>query len=456
MDNVENIEQKFNEKKKGKKGLIACILIVVILIAAACAYFIVNSKPKAILKSFVNKVAIDNKSEINEIKTVSTNFDLSANINTDDKQSQAMFDEISKCRLEAGAQLDINNTKEIINLGLKYSNQDVIDAQLMYDGNDIYAYLDGIFDKYIKLNAQKEQVEELNKVFDSMKEQYSNLKLEDSKEVVKILRNTLNEEIDKTEDVEQEKLTIKIGDKEKKVKKTTIKLTIEELKNLISKIYSNLSEAAIFSDKEKADLKEAANELEKLNNLNKDEFSFIISVYTKGINNKFVGANFSTHVKQQDMNVSIEILKKDKNSYIYSLSGNGQGANANIATGEISIEEEIDNEEEAKGRVNITAEIPAIVTQSSKITAEFSIGYDVKVNPTINTIDTSNSVDIDKLTQEDYETIMEKLEQRPLIGDVISMLTSTSIFNGTESLDGDELSLQEQEALENYYNNFNF
>lgn len=433
MDNEKNIEEKFNEQKKGKKGLIACILIVVLLIGAACAsYFMINSKskPKAILKSFVNELTVEKNAEMTELKTVSTNFDLSAKINTDDKQSQAMFDEISKCKLEAGAQLDINNTKEIINLGLKYSNQDVIDAKLIYDSKDIYAYLDGIFDKYIKINTQEEQLEELNKVFENIKEQYSDLKIEDAEDVVKIIRNTLNEEIDKIENVEQEKLTIKIGDKEKKVRKTTIKLTIEELKNIISKIYSNLSESNVFSDDEKTSLKDAVKELEKLN-LSKEDY-ILISVYTEGINNKFAGVNFTAYVKEQDMNVSIEILKKDKNTCTFTVTGNGQGANVNLATGEVTVEKEIDNKEEAKGRVNITAEIPAVVTQSSKINAELSIGYDVKINPEIEEINTSNNIELDKLTQTDYMNILNKLEQRPLIGDAITMLNSFSAIDNVE------------------------
>ena len=154
MDNEEKIEQKFNDNKKGKKGLIACVAIVLILIiAAVCAYFTISakSKPKTILKSFVNKLEIQKNSEINKLETASVNFDLSAKINTDDKDTQEMLDEVSKCKLEAGVQLDINNKKEIIQAGLKYNNQDVIDAKIIYDSKDIYAYLDGIFDKYVKI-----------------------------------------------------------------------------------------------------------------------------------------------------------------------------------------------------------------------------------------------------------------------------------------------------------------
>ena len=427
MDNEQNIEQKTNENKKGKKGLIICIALALIVIAIVCACFMMGSKskPKSIFKSFVNKLELQKGSKINEIKAVSTNIDLSAKLSTEDEEMQTIFNEISKCKLQAGAQLDIDGKKEIVQVGLKYSDQDVIDAKLVYDSKDIYAYLDGIFDKYIKINSDEEQLEELNNVFEKLKDQYSNLKSDNSKEVIKIIKNILNEEIDKMENIEQEKTTIKIGDKEKKVRNSTIKLTAEEFTNLFAKIFLKLSELDAYSDEQKTVLKDSAKQLENAS-LSKEDY-ILISVYTEGINNNFVGINFTVYVKEQDMNISMEVLKKDKNSYEFSLSGIGQGANVKLASGEIIVEKEIDKNEEAKGRVDITVEIPAVVTKGSKINAGLSIGYDVKVNPTIDTIDTTNNVGILELQQQDYLAIMNKLQQRPLIGSILSMMNSMSM-----------------------------
>ena len=156
---------------------------------------------------------------------------------------------------------------------------------------------------------------------------------------------------------------------------------------MFSKAFLKLAELDIYSDEQKTALKTASKELENIE-LSKEDY-VLISVYTEGINNKFAGVKFTVYVKEQDMNISAEVLKKDKNSYVFSLSGNGQGANVNLATGEIAIEKEIDKKEESKGRLNIKAEIPAAVTQGLKINGELSIGYDVKVNPTIDSIDTS-------------------------------------------------------------------
>ncbi len=429
MDNVEEIDKKFNEKKNGTKAIIIFVLLIIIAIGAAAGYFILNSKPKAIMKNFVNKVS--NKNNVEKIENIDMDVSLSAKLDSDDAQTKLAFKELSKCILKIGTQFNIKDKQETIEFGLDYDNKDVIDAQVILDKENAYAYFDGIYDKYIKVDIGEDALKELNKSMELMGNE--NIKAY-NEETIDILKTVLNEKIDKSEDITQENTTIKISDKEKKVKVSTIKLSSEEFINVMSDFYLKLSEAKMYENDENAkeSIKKAADELKKLT-VNKEDY-IKISIYTEGIDNKFAGLNFTIYVKEQDVNLNMELLKSSSNSYEYMISGDTKGANITIATGEIKIEEEINNKEEQKEKIIITAEIPATITGDSKISAEITIDTHTKINSQIEKIDTTNSVNIEEITQEEIISMVEKLQKRPLIGDIITSLMNTSILNNTSDL----------------------
>ena len=434
---MDNIEEKFETKKGGKKGLIIAILILVIVAAAElCAYYLINSKPKTILKKYVNELLAEGKTEDVSFNTFKTNVNLSFKVKTDDSQTQEVFNELSKCTLKSEAQLDLANKKEIMGLGLTYDNQSVIDAKLVYDNKNIYTYLDGIYDKYIKLDANQEQLEQINQLFDDLKKQLDDYKKEDATETIKIVKTALIEKIETSESVSQEKTNITIDGKEKSVKKISIKLTTKELSEIMSKIYKDLANSKAYENNEemKQSLTQVGNSLESLSN-NTDNY-VMISLYTAGIKNDLVGLNFTIYNKSDDMSIIFNILKKEKNTYTYTIDGVTQGSSVKFVNGEIKVEPEINAKDEAKNKLTITAEIPALITKlSSKLDVELVIDYHVKVNSEIDNIDISNSVNMNDISQEDVQSMYEKLQQRPLIGPILTMYSSN--LNGlTDTLEG--------------------
>ena len=82
--------------------------------------------------------------------------------------------------------------------------------------------------------------------------------------------------------------------------------------------------------------------------------------------------------------------------------------------GKVEIDKDKDSKEEQSGKATITAEV--VETGSAKL----EIDYAVEVNKGIDKVDTSNSVNMNSLTQEDMQAIMTKLMERPLIGQLIS------------------------------------
>ena len=104
--------------------------------------------------------------------------------------------------------------------------------------------------------------ETINKAFETAGK---NNNSEDSEEVIKILKNVFVEEIENSKEITQEKITISVKNKDKKVLKTAIKLSTKDLINLLSKFYTELSESKIYADnaEDKQALKEAANQIKE-------------------------------------------------------------------------------------------------------------------------------------------------------------------------------------------------
>lgn len=421
MDNDEKIEKKFDEKKKGKKGLIICILLVIALAAAICTYFMINSKPKNILKKYVNKIEFR---ETEKLENVKVETKVTAKINTNDKDSQAILDEIAKCTLKFGTQLDVKDKVEIVNLGLDYDNQNVVDAKIVYK-NNLYIYLNEIFDKYIEFDVADEETQKnFDYIFNELAKE--DLK-ENSKDIVDITKNFLNDKINSLDNnIESEKTKLTINGKEKSVKKIMVSLSMKEFASYTAEYLEKLAECKAYaSDMDiKNMLKTVAESLRTVDFNEKDGIK--LNLYTEGLNNNFVCFELEVFIQEENMSVKIQVLKEDKNTYNYTISMSGQGVNIDAVTGTIKIEEEVNNKKQQKGKFTFTAKVAEMLTQGLKINGEICVEYDTQINAGIDNENVDNSIKEADLSEEDINGILEKLQQRPLIGEVINMLMNST------------------------------
>lgn len=421
MNNDEKIEKKFDEKKKGKKGLIISISLVILLVIAVCAYFMINSKPKNILKKYVSKIEFKNTDKLDSVK-VETN--ITAKINTNDPDTQAILDEISKCKLKVGTQLDIKNKVEIVNLGLDYDNQNAIDTKIVYK-NNLYLYLNEIFDKYIEFSIEDEEVK---KTFDNLFNELSKDDLmNNSKEFVDITKSFLNDKIDSLEDnIKSEDTKLTVNGKEKNVKKITVSLSMKEFANYTSEYFERISECKAYETQmdTKNMLKTLAESVKTVSFNEKDGLN--LNLYTEGIKNNFVCFELEVFVQEQNMNIKLQVLKENKNTYKYTISMSGQGISIDVVTGTIKIEEEINNKKQEKGKITFSFEVAEMLTQGLKINGEFGVEYNVVINSGIDNENIENSIKEKDISQDDLNEIVEKLQQRPLIGEIITMLTNSN------------------------------
>ena len=254
MEENEKVNKEFTEKKSKKLGLIIGIIVAVLIIAALVAMYIINnSKPENIYYSAIEKALKAEKVESKSIK-----IDTKTRITIEADENEEELEKLAKCVFGFGVQMDAESKKEIVDLALKYENNPEVKAQLYYNNGEMYSYLDGLFDKYIKIDLNDEQKEGLQSIFESTG---SITDQEKSDKIVKLVKKELKKQLGEIKDFSQEEATIKIGDKDQKVKRTSLKLTDEQACNIISNMYTNLIEnkefLECFDDSQKDNLKKA-------------------------------------------------------------------------------------------------------------------------------------------------------------------------------------------------------
>lgn len=412
MEEIEKVSEDFDVKKPKKKGLIigGIVLLVLIIAILGVTYYFTSSKPEKLFNSYIDKLFASETEDYNSVKM---NSEIKISGELKDSEAEQVFEEIGKCVLKMGTQVDLEERQEIVDLGLEYDKKSVIDAKIYYDDGKIYTYFDEIFDKYIEIDMEEYQKEALKEIFETADKK----QIKNTQKAMKIVRDELKAELKEQGEFEKEKTEIDIGDKEEKVTKSTLTLSQKELYKLIANICSNLAKnddfLECFEESPKDMLKEIAEDIkdEKVEGKNNVK----ISIYTKGISNKFVGMDISLNVESnsQTQTLTFTVLEEDKDVYSYSAGMKSSFMKVDLISGKVEIEKEKDSKNEQEGKAKITMEIAEL----GKISLEMT--YSVEYNNRIDKIDINNSVKMNDIKEDEKEAIMKKLMERPLIGELI-------------------------------------
>lgn len=424
METIEQINDDFNVKKPKKKGLIiGGIIAAVVIIALVLVYFLVFAKPQFIFNSAIDRLF---KMESKKCDSIKVETKIAASIEAEDASMKEQLSEVEKYALKLGAQMDFEKKQEIVDLGLEYDKEAVADAKIYYNDGDVYAYFEGLFDKYIKAELDEEQKEAMEAIFDTA---VSEEQSKNSKKAMKIVRDELKAQIKEYGEFDKEKATIDVGDKEKRVTKTTLTLSQKDLCSMISSMCSNLAKNDKFLDcfeqSPKDSLKELAEQIKAVDADSKNNVK--ISIYTKGLLNNLVAVDMEIYAAKEEQTVTITVVKEDKNSYAYNVSAKASGMKMDVIKGKVETEKDKDSKDEQSGKTTITAEVAE--TGKLKLVVDYSVEY----NQGIDKIDASNSINVYELTEQDIQSIMEKLMERPVIGDLIkNQMNGSGLSIGNE------------------------
>lgn len=447
METIEEVNEDFNVKKPKKKGLIFVIIAVLLVIAFILVYCLVISKPQFIFSRAINNIF---KYKDESYDSIKINSNMNVSVKAEDTSIQQQLNEIEKYNLKLGTQLDIEKEQEIIDLGLEYDNSPVIDAQIYYDGEELYTFFEGLFDKYIKLEMNEEQKESLQSIFETSNKDVDT-KFFDA------LKNELKSEIKERGTYEREKITVEISGQEQKVIKNTYSLNSKDIYKIMENIVRNLGEndklIENIEQSKRSEFKDEMNQIaDSIEETNVDEdLDFDISILTKGILNKTVGVEIEVYSKDDKSTVLIDVLNEDENIYSFNIKVKADGVTEEVLNGNVEIKKDKDSKNEQAGKVIITVEVPETAE------ATLTIDYIVEFNKGIDNIDVSNNINMSDITEQDIQGILEKLRERHFIGDIVRNLMDLNVStvrdkegNVIDTID-DDIQLDNNMLVDPYY-----
>ena len=274
---------------------------------------------------------------------------------------------------------------------------------------------------------------------DILKIKIEKLDLDKSKDLLNDIKQILLEEINSRE-FTQERVELN-GEN---VQKSTLRLTPKELLEITLKMMKKVYEYQP-TEEYRTLIQDLEDEIEYLE---ENENYVDISIYTQGFKNELVKADIILVNVEADEVIVFEVNKNSSNETIISMAINEESTQVSQAAKliELTINEENENKGSIEMKMNIEEGYSVAVT----------VKYDVEYNVTIEERNTQNSIDIDSLTDADFNEIMSNIQNNEILYGIIESMiapiveTQSTILNEaaqmTETME--EEMQKEQERIE--------
>lgn len=395
-------------------GIIVLILLVIILVT------VLGGGPKKLYKNSI-------KNGINDLFNAEAydakNAKSTAIIEL--SSSDSNYKTLDGIKADANVQFDLEKEQALIKVKVDQNNNSYLDLNLFGDLKDKKAFLEekNLFNKIVGVDIPDDVIEQINEVID-----IENLATKDTSKERKAMSKTLIKAINdnlESSYFSKNKVTVKIDDKDKKVKDNILTLTESELKVFLTNFANTLKNDEEFlknyevisgeRDTLVGLLEEILDSADSLADSSTSENPNQIQIhyYTSGMFNDFVGIGAIVLSEDAEDSNAIEIMKTSKDD-VYTLGISEESSYGSKK--ETSFKMKVNKFD--KNDVDVEFDLTDVglpMTIKMKTTSEYNKGID--------TFDTSKAVNINDLTQEDYEEIMENLQNSPLYS-AIEMLSN--------------------------------
>lgn len=435
------MEENFEKKSNKKIGIIiAVILILVILaiVAGGLVFLNNNKKPEKIFAKTVEDMFQMSEEEANA-RTAKVGLELSADIESTDPEIKAMNQILNAIKINFTTEMDLD--KKILNANIlaTYDDEQIVSLDGLIQDEKLYVYLRDLYSRYIEVNEQYLEGMDLSTIFETTSDTASKDLLNDIKQI-------LLDEINSRE-FTQERVELN-GEN---VQKSTLRLTPKELLEITLKMMKKVYEYQP-TEEYRTLIQDLEDEIEYLE---ENENYVDISIYTQGFKNELVKADIILVNVEADEVIVFEVNKNSSNETIISMAINEESTQVSQAAKliELTINEENENKGSIEMKMNIEEGYSVAVT----------VKYDVEYNVTIEERNTQNSIDIDSLTDADFNEIMSNIQNNEILYGIIESMiapiveTQSTILNEaaqmTETLEEEmqkeqEYSEQERERIE--------
>lgn len=424
MEQNGQFNEQINTKKPKKKGKIILgiilAIIIIAIIALVAVYFLVFSTPQYIFASTVDSIFNMKAQTYNTVKSAVT---LNASVQFEDESINEQLTDLENFSINIGSQIDYQNQSEIVDLGLQYEDESVVSARFYFKDGEMYTLLDGLYDDYIKVDLETEQANLMQELLDLTKVQG---KQENLIKAMSILGNEIKGQISNVGTFEKSTEQMTLNGENKNVTRVSLLFNAQEFSTVVINVCNNLANnnefIQCFEESPKDALLDIVTSLEDGEPSSDDTVR--ISIYTQGLLNETIGFGLDLNLADNtELSINMNIMKETDDLYTVSYT---QGDN--YINGRIEIARAENTEESQTGDAKITLDV------SNLGTMELNMGYAYSYNQAVDEVDTRNSVNAEDLTQEDMNTILENLMERPVIGDLMTNIISSSMNNNSNTL----------------------
>ncbi len=393
-------------------GVIALILLFLIVVV------VLGGGPKKLYKNSI-------KNGINDLFSAESydarNAKSTATVEI--SSSDSKYEAINGIKADANVQFDLEKEQALVKLKVDQNSDSYLDLNLFGDLKDKKAFIEekNLFSKIVGVDIPDDVIEQINEVID-----IDSLSTKDTskerKVISKKLINTINDNLENSY-FSKNKVTVKIDEKDKKVKDNILTLTESELKVFLTNFANTLKNDEEFLKSYEAISGERETIVELLENIldtadslsdssdSENPGQIQIHYYTSGMFNKFVGLGAIVLSEDAEDSMAIEIMKTGKDVYTLGVSQESSYGSKDEKTFKVKVNKLEENDVDVEFDFN---DIGLPIILKMKTTSEYNKGID--------TFDTSKAVNMNDLTEEDYEEIMENLENSPLYN-AINMLS---------------------------------
>lgn len=424
MEQNGQFNEQINTKKPKKKGKIILgiilAIIIIAIIALVAVYFLVFSTPQYIFASTVDSIFNMKAQTYNTVKSAVT---LNGSVQFEDESINEQLTDLENFSINIGSQIDYQNQSEIVDLGLQYEDESVVGARFYFKDGEMYTLLDGLYDDYIKVDLETEQANLMQELLDLTKVQG---KQENLIKAMSILGNEIKGQISNVGTFEKSTEQMTLNGENKNVTRVSLLFNAQEFSTVVINVCNNLANnnefIQCFEESPKDALLDIVASLEEGEPSSDDTVR--ISIYTQGLLNETIGFGLDLNLADNtELSINMNIMKETDDLYTVSYT---QGDN--YINGRIEIARAENTEENQTGDAKITLEVSDLGTM------ELNMGYAYSYNQAVDEVDTRNSVNAEDLTQEDMNTILENLMERPVIGELMTNIISSSMNNNSNTL----------------------
>lgn len=410
--------------RKSRKGIVLLVIAIVVALVGLLGFvFYLMKSPKMIFNNFINKIYKEAEIAMVDFNTMRGALTVQTNISTAN-ETNAIFEIVNDVFVGIDYELDYDNKTALTKITTKYGDEKLLDLDVYLKDSTGYILLNNLYSKYISVDLK----DIADSIFESVK--YT----EDHKIVLGELKTAVTKSLkSKYFSTETEEITIN----DTKVKTTKNSLELDNI-NIITKdilTYLTNSDKFITSASKVSNVTESeilSGLEDSLNYLEEDPIETTyedaqLSIYTKGLMNEVVRVELSMKVDsvEEYLNITIE----DDDTFSIELSSSDASF-----VGKVKM-----NENDGKDIIYIT-----LTDSTDTMTFGLTLSSYVEYNKNLSSVNVSNSVDFNDLTEEDYNEISTKLMESPGIQKLMEAI-------GNLSYGYEEPELECGEGIDCYY-----